>query len=111
MIRNRHRIGDWLAVDDESGLTDYASNMVKRWDGAFVRLKAYEERHPQEFVRAKSDPRALFDVRPVETLAAAMDVQPAFIGNTNIPTPDAPASHLFDRGIGDMAIGLTFIVR
>lgn len=108
--RNRFRIGDWLVEDEESGKVYYRSQIKERWDGALVSRKSWETRQPQEFVEALSDPQALTDIRPAETVAVAANVEPIFIGATNIPTPTGPASHLFRPGIGEMAIGLTFRV-
>jgi hypothetical protein len=104
--------GEHLVRDDESGAVYYASEMVKRWDGALVHQKNDERRHPQEFVRAGTDPKALRDVRTdlpyPEAPAADFDL---FVGETNVPTPQGAASHLFDVGIGSAAIGSTFVVR
>jgi hypothetical protein len=95
--RHRHKVGDYLAVCDESGIVGYASEMVKRWDGSFVRQMAYETRHPQEFVKAVSDPKALTLVRTQTVLASASPTQPNTIGTTSVVTPTGPASHLFGR--------------
>lgn len=57
--RNRHKRGDYLMRDDESGIVHYASDMVRRWDGHFVHHTQNETRNPQEFVVAKPDPKPL----------------------------------------------------
>ena len=95
--RHGHRVGDHLALCDESGIVGYASDMVKRWDGAFVRQKGFETRHPQEFVKAVKDPKALTLVRIRQTVASASPTQPSTIGTTSVVTPTGPASHLFGR--------------
>lgn len=104
-VRNTHRPGDYLMTDDESGYTHYRSEMVERWDGAWVHWSNNETRHPQEFVRARNDPRPLRDIRPD---GFASDIDNTFdveIGETSVKTPiDGPAAHLFRPGIGKMII-------
>jgi len=110
-IRNRHKVGDHLAVCDESGIVDYASRMVKRWDGAFVRKQAFETRHPQDFIRAKKDPYPLKVTRPEPPVARPFLGVPPTIGKTNIPTPiSGPGARLYGDGIGVMQIGTSFVV-
>lgn len=110
-MRRGFRVGDYLMVDDESGLTHYASEMVKRWDGAMVHRSNNEPRHPQEFVKAYPDPEGLTIIRPDVPAEAPTNVIPTYVGATNIPAPTGPASHLFDPGIGDMIVGTDFVVR
>jgi len=110
-LRNRHRIGDYLIVDDESGLTIYASQARKLWDGTMRHFKSYETRHPQEFVRAKSDPKPLMDVRPRPASPLPFNGDLIFVGNTTVPAPVGPATHLYDVGIGEMVVGQSFLVR
>ena len=99
-------------VDDESGLTYYDDEMVKQWDGSFVHSKNIEPRQPQDFVKAKGDPKPIKHVRPAELVANPITVQAIFVGSAGtVRTPIGPASHLFDPGIGDMIIGTSFFVR
>lgn len=112
MIRNSHRPGRYLMVDDESGLTYYDDEMVRQWDGAFVHIKNVETRHPQEFVKARSDPRPLKHVRPAAEVSAVPNVVTTFVGSAGtVRAPYGPAAHLFDPAIPDMAVGTSFIVR
>ena len=64
--RHRHKIGSWLVEDEETGTVRYREKIVRRgFDGLLVtKGKQEETRHPQEFVRAGNDPRAVFPVRP-----------------------------------------------
>ena len=123
MIRNRHKVGDYLMVCDDSGMVDYASNMVKRWDGAWVRKKFYEDRHPQEFIRAKADPTGVPVSRPAIATTAISTAFALFIGRTVVRSPVGPAAHLFGGapavgysppttpvGIGTAIIAHNFIV-
>lgn len=116
-IRNKHRVGDYLMRDDESGEIRYRSELVKRWDGAWVQRKGWETRQPQEFVTAKRDPYPLRHIRPEQTLALPRVGILATIGdtgiaNTDLTPTDNAAAHLFTGlGIGAMAVGLSFTIR
>lgn len=104
-IRNAHRPGRYLMIDDESGLTHYDDEMVERWDGLWVHKSNNETRHPQEFVRARTDPKALRHVRPLEDFAEIDNTIPLEVGETTVPAPlDGPAQHLFRPGIGRLEI-------
>ncbi len=125
MRRRGWKSGDWLVRDEESGLVEYGSNVIRDYYGVLKRKDQAEKAHPQLFVRAKSDPYMQYpQANPSYTYdTSAYDVS-AFIGATNIRTPIGPASHLFAyyyavsadqggggvQGIGDMAIGSSFIV-
>lgn len=73
--RNSHRVGDWLAVDDESGLVGYASDFAKDWDGQWRHRDNLDGRHPQLDVQkaVRRDPQALTDIRPQWTHTGAGD--------------------------------------
>jgi hypothetical protein len=97
--------------DEESGIVTYDDKIVKRWDGALVRRKAFETRQPQEFVRAKSDPKALKDIRPAQE-ADRPALGPAyFVGNTNVPAAKGIGHRLTRTGIGKMMIGGSFVIE
>jgi hypothetical protein len=94
-MRNTHRIGNWLLVCDECGLTYYNDKIHKRWDGAIVCEKDWEPRHPQEYVHARSDPKPLTKVRP-DTLVLTVDnTAPSTVGETGVSAKTGPATHLF----------------
>lgn len=105
-IRNRHRVGHYLMLDDESGFTHYDDDMRQIWDGTHRRQNQFETRQPQEFVYARSDPKALRHIRPEPDVAAPNNNPSGFIGETDVPTPTSPAGHIFEAstGIGDMVI-------
>lgn len=110
-IRNTHRVGDWLMVDEESGHIGYRSQMRKIWDGTYRRAKSFETRQPQEFVKARSDPKALREVRSVSNVPKPCIISPQFVGNTTVLTKDSAASHLFGNpGIGSGEIECDFQV-
>jgi len=72
-MRNTWKNGDYLAVDDESGFPVYASELARDWDGAFRKKDNLDGRHPQLDVRAKNDPTALSDTRPMSALDSGGD--------------------------------------
>ena len=62
-------------VSGEHNITcDVCSKKIKinearlRWDGFLVCKNDYEERHPQDFVRAKQDKIYVRETRPIPTL-------------------------------------------
>lgn len=103
-VRNRHKIGSYLVRDDESGFVHYREDMVKRWDGLWVRKDQFETRQPQEFVRARNDPKALRHIRPEEDAEEPVNSISGTVGDTGVVTPPGPANHLFPAGIGEMII-------
>ena len=111
-IRHRHKVGDYLMRCDDSGEVHYRSELVKRWDGAWVLPKSWETRQPQEFVKSKNDPYVPKETRPETLVARPFTGVSTYIGATSTLTPtDNAAYHLFDVGIGQMIIGLNFVVR
>lgn len=123
-IRNTHRVGDWLMLDDESGAVYYRSEMRKIWNSTYRHVSQFETRQPQEFVRAKRDPKALRAIRPEPDFAISVSGQPILVGESNVLTKtNGPGSHLYptiifttDPAIPDMEIEASaasnpFIVR
>ncbi len=94
-IRNTHRIGSYLMRDDESGFVEYRENMVKIWNGTWRHKKMFETRQPQEFVQARSDPRALRHIRP-DIITDKPVTAAGCIGLTSVLRPTAPATHAFE---------------
>lgn len=56
--------GDWHATCDSCGFVFLASKLKLRWDGLRVCEKDFEERHPQDFVKAKADKQTVPWSRP-----------------------------------------------
>lgn len=113
-IRNTHRVGSFLVLDDESGFVHYSDEVRTIWDGSIRHERMFETRQPQEFVYARSDPQALFDIRPEPRAATPFTSELLEIGGpggTGLSTPTAPASHLFDPAIPDMEIGKSWRVK
>lgn len=57
----------WL-VCDVCGFDYRFSDMKRRWDGAWVCKKDFEERHPQDFVRGRRDHIRVPVARPTSTI-------------------------------------------
>lgn len=114
--------GEWLVRDEESGLVEYGSNVIRDYYGVLKRKDQADHIHPQQFVRAKEDPYMQY---PQANPAYVYDVSSydvsAFVYGTTIPAPIGPATHLFnpsvltppvsDTAIPNMTIGSDFIVR
>lgn len=54
-MKNTFYSGDWNLICDSCGKKIKASEAKHRWDGLIVCSKDYETRHPQDFVKAKTD--------------------------------------------------------
>jgi hypothetical protein len=64
MTRRTYKKGDHLVVCDISGQTYYASECRMTWDGKYVYKDNWEPRHPQDFVRSKTDNQSVPISRP-----------------------------------------------
>lgn len=104
------RIGDHLMVDDESGFAHPRSQMIKRWDGVFVRKDQNEFRNPQEFVRARNDPRSLNDIRPDSPQSDYCPIPFRILSNGKIQRLYTGILAGQEPGIGEMEIECTFYV-
>jgi len=116
-MRNGWVEGEHLMQDDITGFIHYASEMRKTWDGLWVHENVWERhrRNPQEFVKARRDPKLVSNVRAAAALpdASSDTITPVFIGSTTVQTPfwSAAARVYQQLGIPDMVIGTTFEVR
>ena len=113
-IRNRLKVGDYLMVDDITGQTHYASEMVRNWDGAWVHHSKYEPRQPQDFVKAGNDPEVLRVIRSqiYDTATLNGGSLGVYVGNSTVRVnEEGAAAHLYDFGIGEMQISTSFIIR
>jgi len=61
--RNNYKAGDWLVVDDESGFTRYASDVIRDEYSKFTDRGYAESRHPSESVRPDRDPKPIRPIR------------------------------------------------
>lgn len=68
MTHDGYRPGDYYVICDECGLQYRASQTRKRWDGLRVCNKDWEPRHPQDFVRGRTDRYRVHDAKPEQFL-------------------------------------------
>lgn len=69
-MRNWYQRGSANAICDVCGEKFKLSQLMKRWDGLWVCSQDYEERHPQDFLRARKETLHLpiTKPRPADTL-------------------------------------------
>jgi hypothetical protein len=120
MRRRGWKRGDWLVRDEESGFTEYASKCTRDYYGVLKLRSQADPPHPQDFIRPKKDPYAVYPLAPpLREYDVSAYVQGDFVGLTTVPAPFGPATHLYnqtavspsDPGIGTMEIGSTFVVK
>lgn len=114
MARRGGRRGDYLASDDYTGITCYASQLQKDYWGN--RTVKPLKRNLQEIASPFNDPLPVPFFRGPQyesTTACEFETQPLFIGTTTKPFPQTQVTELFglDVGIGDASVGCTFVVR
>ena len=63
-MHNYYKAGEWNLCCDVCSKKIKASESRKRWDGFIVCLDDMEERHPQDFVRARQDKISVPFTRP-----------------------------------------------
>ena len=91
VVRKTYKPGDYLVICDRTGMTRYRSECRYEWNGLLVWEKAWEPRHPQDFVQGVADDQSVPDARP--------DI-PSTIGQTTVKVTGA---------FGDTTIDLTSI--
>lgn len=67
MPKNHFVSGSWNLICDICNKKIKASEAKQRWDGFIVCSEDYENRHPQDFVRAKQDQMIVPFSRPIPT--------------------------------------------
>lgn len=55
MNHNRYAPHEWNSICDSCGFKFKASELKKRWDGLMVDEGCWEERNPQDFLRARKE--------------------------------------------------------
>ena len=110
MIRNRHRVGTHLVVDEESGFVHYSDDVTMRWDKVVVARNNNETRHPQEFIRVPKESTIKGPIVPEPLVAFTTVEQQPFVGGTSVITPIGPASQIFGwAGVILQGIGYSVI--
>lgn len=109
--RNRWELGRWLVIDEESGVTRYNDEVRQDVYGRLVTREYADDEHPQDFIKPAKDPEAVPYGNPPNTSLEVCNVEQLFIGETNVPRPKSPFSHVYrPTGIGNMEIGCSFVV-
>lgn len=111
--------GDWLVLDEESGFTEYGTEVARDYWGVLKKKSEHDPVHPQLFIRAKQDPYVVNPIHPpLRTYNTSAYNLGTFVGVTTVTAPTGPATHLYnvqaitgDPGIGEMVIGDSFVVR
>ena len=67
-MHNYYKAGEWNLICDVCGKKIKAGISKQRWDGFRVCPSCFEERHPQDFVRARQDKISVSFSRPIPTL-------------------------------------------
>lgn len=67
MAKNYYVSGQWNVTCDVCSKKIKAHEAKQRWDGFIVCQEDYEQRHPQDFVRARSDKISVPFQRPIQT--------------------------------------------
>lgn len=88
--------GDYLVIDQESGLTEYASDCGYDWNGVLKRKDQFDGEHPIYRFRNYDREKYPSMINPDITVTAYSNIKPSFIGNTSVSAPPGPADHLFD---------------
>ena len=61
---DQYRHGDFNVICDRSGFKVKASDTRIEWTGRRVRWQDWEARHPQDFVKGRSDRQSVVNPRP-----------------------------------------------
>ena len=115
MARRNGRPGDFLSIDEYYGVTRYGSQLKKDYWGVYAEKPLL--RNPQEYGVPLSDPYPLpFYTGSAyeQTNGCIAEVAPLFVGLTNVPTNNNNAASQalnLNPGIGEMAVGCSFIIR
>ena len=63
-MHNYYKAGEWWVICDICGKKIKAGEAKHRWDGFVVCPSDFEQRHPQDFVRARQDKISVPFTRP-----------------------------------------------
>ena len=110
--RKSWKKGDWLVIDEESGITRYASQVRRDWKGLYVTNRYADEEQEQDFIKPMQDPQPVAFTALPDRNFEICNCLPRYVGATTVPyTSVGAATHLFQvDGIGDMSIGCSFVV-
>jgi hypothetical protein len=76
-----YRPGDWIVDCDVCGLTFWASELKKMWNGSMVCRDDFNERHPADFPKVvRDDQRVPFTRHHTDTFITAAPADPDSLG-------------------------------
>ena len=93
--RNTHKPGDYLMVDDRTGLVHYASEMVEDWNGLMVLRGTQDGEHPWQTYEPHYEEELPQVVRPaIPHVEQVIEVSNT-VGETGLPRAKTPSDFLF----------------
>ena len=110
--RSGWKRGDWLVIDEESGVTRYASQVDSDFRGLYVTRDYNDEEQPQNFVRPLDDPIELpFTSLPNRNFTVCNAI-PFFIGRTSIRSDitGIGSNYFAPQPVGSAEVGCTLVV-
>ncbi len=115
MARRGQRQGEWLATDDYSGFTHFASQLKKDFWGSYATSPL--KRNLQEIASPLDDPRPVPFYRGPNyeiTNGCIAEIAPTYVGLTTVPTNSNNMAFQvldLDLSIPDMTVGCSLVVR
>ena len=67
-MHNYYKAGEWNVTCDVCSKKIKMSEAKVRWDGFLVCMEDWENRHPQDFVRARQDKISVSNTRPIPVM-------------------------------------------
>jgi len=74
--KSRYKDGDFLVQSDLTGRIIYASESRKLWNNQICHVSEYEERNPQDFLKARPERQPFREVRPRTDTFLSVPVTP-----------------------------------
>ena len=98
-MRDKFRPGDNLVEDEVSGLTIWASDAVRSWDGVVTHRDWQDFRHPQTLVPLipRTENPVIARASPLVTAFVCASSFGTVIAGSSVTAPWGPASHLFTQ--------------
>lgn len=101
-----YKPGSFYRIDDRTGFAYRAEHTRKQWNNIIVRLRSFEERQPQDFVRGRRDDQTVPEARPRQV--------PTYLGvQTTLAQTTAEAgafSSGFSVGFDVAGAGLIYLI-
>ncbi len=78
-MHNYYKAGEWNGICDVCGKKIKAGEAKHRWDGFIVCPSDFEQRHSQDFVRARQDKISVPFSRPIPTFVFTTVGYPLYV--------------------------------